>query len=315
MEEFIVDEQEAGIRLDVVLATRLACSRSLVQDWIKQERVLCQGIPVRSSAKGRVGQKLTLERPPLQSATPLPEADVPLEVVYEDSHLLVVNKARGIMVHPGAGVQEGTLVNGLLAHCSDLSGIRGVERPGIVHRLDKDTSGLMVVAKDDFAHMSLSAQFAERSVLKIYRAIVHGVPVERGTVEQPIGRHRTLRQKMAVRPGGRPSRTDFQVVESYGSAYSLLDLHLHTGRTHQIRVHMTWLGYPLVGDTVYGNRPNPWGLVGQALHCRKLGFYHPVLEKRMEFTASMPSVLQDIVAAAAELYGVARVDIPSIDSF
>ena len=208
---------------------------------------------------------------------------------------MVVNKARGLTIHPGSGAHGGTLVNALLAYCSDLSGIRGVERPGIVHRLDKDTSGLLVVAKDDRAHVGLSVQFAERSVLKIYQALVHGVPPARGTVEQPIARHKVHRQRMAVRASGRSARTDYEVLEAFGSEYSLLELHLHTGRTHQIRVHLTWLGFPLVGDPVYGRRPNPWGLHGQALHCRRLGFFHPVLHVPMEFEAPLPGVLQALL--------------------
>jgi 23S rRNA pseudouridine1911/1915/1917 synthase len=207
----------------------------------------------------------------------------------------VINKRRGVTIHPGSGAHSGTLVNALLAHCSDLSGIRGVERPGIVHRLDKDTSGLIVVAKEDRAHVGLSVQFAERSILKIYQALVHGVPPARGVVEQPIARHRVHRQRMAIRPNGRSARTDYEVLEAFGQDYALLELHLHTGRTHQIRVHMTWLGHPLVGDPVYGRRPNPWELRGQALHCRRLGFFHPVLNRPMEFEAPLPEVLARIL--------------------
>jgi len=295
VEEFQVDEAAAGVRLDVFLASRTGRSRSQVQDWIQQGRVHLQGRPARASEKVRPGQAVLLERPPLAPAIPQPEEGLPLDIVYEDAHLMVVNKCRGVTIHPGSGAHSGTLVNALLAHCSDLSGIRGVERPGIVHRLDKDTSGLIVVAKDDQAHVGLSVQFAERSVLKIYQALVHGVPPARGTIEQPIARHRVFRQRMAVRSTGRSARTDYEVLEVFGRDYSLVELQLHSGRTHQVRVHMTWLGFPLVGDPVYGRRPNPWDLQGQALHCRRLGFFHPVLNQPMEFEAPVPEVLQGIL--------------------
>ncbi len=295
VEEHLVGTAGGGVRLDVFLAARSGHSRSQIQDWIRQGRVHLDGRPAKASEKLREGQQILIERPPLAPAIPQPEEGLPLEIVYEDPHLLVVNKSRGVTIHPGSGAHSGTLVNALLAHCSDLSGIRGVERPGIVHRLDKDTSGLIVVAKDDRAHVGLSVQFAERSILKIYQALVHGVPPPRGTIEEPIARHRIHRQRMAVRSSGRSSRTDYEVLEAFGHDYSLLELHLHTGRTHQIRVHMTWLGFPLVGDPVYGRRPNPWDLHGQALHCRRLGFFHPVLNRPMEFEAPMPEVLQDIL--------------------
>lgn len=292
--EITTDGNDAGVRADAALAARLARSRTHVQDWIRLGRVLSQGKPLRCSEKLKAGMAISVSVPPPVPAEPLPDPSIPLDVRYEDEHIIVVNKQRGLTVHPGALEREGTLVNALLAHCRNLSGIRGVERPGIVHRLDKNTSGLIVVAKDDLAHNSLSEQFAARTVLKHYQALVHGVPPQSGVIDKPIGRHRTRRAMMAVRGGGRPSRTDFEVAESFGD-YALLNIVLHSGRTHQIRVHMTWLGYPLVGDDVYGKRPNPWGLTGQALHCSKLGFTHPATGERLEFTAEMPQVLQDIL--------------------
>lgn len=302
--DVIIEDEDVGCRLDVVIAARLGVSRSAVQDWIKQGRVrTLEGASVKASDKAKLLSTYLVEIPPLQPAVPEPDPSIPVNVVYEDSHLLVVNKSRGLTVHPGSGCHSGTLVNGLLAYCSDLSGIRGVERPGIVHRLDKDTSGLLVVAKDDQAHAGLSMQFAERQVSKIYQAIVHGVPAHpRGTVNQPIGRHRTMRQRMAVRPTGRSAVTDYEVVETFGNDYALIELNLHTGRTHQIRVHMTWLGYPLVGDMTYGRKPNPWGLEGQALHCCRLGFYHPVRNEQMEFEAPMPQCLLDILTDLRRTY-------------
>ncbi len=296
IEDHLVGEGDGGARLDVVLVARTGHSRSQIQDWIRQGRVHLDGRHAKASEKLRPGQQILLERPPLAPAIPQPEPGLPLEIVYEDPHLLVVNKSRGVTIHPGSGAHSGTLVNALLAHCADLSGIRGVERPGIVHRLDKDTSGLIVVAKDDRAHVGLSVQFAERSVLKIYQALVHGVPPSRGTIEQPIARHRVHRQRMAVRSSGRSARTDYEVLEAFGRDYALVELQLHSGRTHQIRVHLTWLGFPLVGDPVYGRRPDPWDLRGQALHCRRLGFFHPVLNRSMEFEAPLPGVLQEILA-------------------
>ncbi len=303
IDEFVIAAEQENSRLDVVVAAQLDCSRTMVQDWIKQGRVLLDNRPVRAAERVRQGQQVLIERPPLLPAVPEPDDTVPIDVVFEDASLIVVNKRRGVTVHPGSGAHSGTLVNGLLAYCHDLSGIRGVERPGIVHRLDKDTSGLLVVAKNDNAHLDLSRQFAERRVMKIYRALVHGVPPMRGTIDQPIGRHQNDRKKMAVRRGARSARTDFRVLETFGQEFSLLELRLHSGRTHQIRVHLTWLGYPLVGDLVYGKRVNSWGLQGQALHCYRLGFTHPLTHQAVEFQADLPEVLQDIIADARERYG------------
>ena len=287
---FVVAPEEVGERLDVTVAARLHVSRSLVQDWIKRGLVELSGKTVSKPAeKLRRGQTVGVERPALRPAKPEPDPSIPIVPVYEDSHILVLNKPRGLTVHPGSGAPDGTLVNGLLAYCHDLSGIHGEERPGIVHRLDKDTSGLMVVAKNDAAHAELSRQFAAREVTKVYVALVHGVPPEIGIIDQPIARHPSERKRMAVRRGGREARTDFQVLETFASGFALVQLHLHSGRTHQIRVHMTWLGFPLVGDPVYGKRPNPWGLQGQALHCERLGFVHPATGERLEFAAEIPS--------------------------
>lgn len=287
---FVIRSDEAGSRLDVVVAEHLQVSRSLAQDWIKRGLVELNGLAVSKPAeKVRCGQEVGVERPALRPAKPLPDPAIPICPVYEDRHILVLNKPRGLTVHPGSGAPNGTLVNGLLAYCRDLSGIHGEERPGIVHRLDKDTSGLMVVAKSDAAHVELSRQFAAREVKKIYVALVHGVPPEIGAIDQPIARHPTERKRMAVRRGGREARTDFQVLETFAGRYSLVRLRLHSGRTHQIRVHMTWLGFPLVGDLVYGKRSNPWGLQGQALHCERLGFVHPITGKELEFTAEIPA--------------------------
>ncbi len=303
--EFLVEAEQAGMRLDVFLVAKMPeRSRSQIQEWIEVGRILLGGVPAKSSAKLKSGQEVLVEIPPLEPAEPQPEADIALEVLFEDSHVLVLNKQRGLVVHPAHANWSGTLVNALLAHCQDLSGIRGVEKPGIVHRLDKNTSGVMVVAKNDLAHLSLTSQFSERTVLKVYEALVHGCPnPSRGRVNQPLARHAVDRVRMAVNPAGRTSITDYEVVEQFGrnSTYSRLDLHIHTGRTHQIRVHMAWLGHPVVGDTLYGRRPNPFGLEGQALHCKRLGFRHPLTHEPMEFSCEPPQDYLEVLRQMREL--------------
>ena len=294
---FTVDSQYKGVRLDSVLAELMDVSRAQIQKWIKQQLVLCNGQAESSpSRKLKGGEALEVNEPPLLPAVPEPDPTVPLDIIYEDSDILVLNKRRGQIVHPGAGVRSGTLVNGLLAHCHDLSGIGGVERPGIVHRLDKDTSGLIVITKNDAAHLNLCAQFANRQVTKYYEALVYGVPDPKcGVIEQPIGRHPISRQCMAVRANGRPSKTEYRTVEAFADKYASLSIHLFTGRTHQIRVHMSWMGHPLIGDPLYKPKANPWGLQGQALHCYYLSFAHPRTGEKMEFKAAAPQVTQNIL--------------------
>ena len=293
--ELSVLAEHEGLRLDHFLVGQMPeRSRSLLQDWIESGQVLVGMKPGKASTRLKAGQEILVEVPALEPAEPQAE-DIPLEVVYEDEHLLVLNKQRGLVVHPAASNYTGTLVNALLAHCKDLSGIRGVEKPGIVHRLDKDTSGLMVVAKHDQAHLGLTNQFSERLVSKHYQAIVHGKPQpSRGRIEQPIARHSVDRIRMAVNPRGKTAITDYEVAESLGQ-YSLLDLQIHTGRTHQIRVHLTWLGFPIVGDPIYGRRSHPFAIEGQALHCARLGFRHPVEHRPLEFTAAPPEDMATIL--------------------
>jgi 23S rRNA pseudouridine1911/1915/1917 synthase len=288
--EFAVEAEHVGTRLDQFLTAKLPeRSRSQIQEWIEVGRVLVNGISAKSSAKLKTGQEVLVEIPPLEPAEPQADPSIALEVLFEDAHLLVLNKQRGLVVHPAHGNWDGTLVNALLAHCQDLSGIRGVEKPGIVHRLDKDTSGVMVVAKSDLAHHSLTSQFADRTVTKVYEALVHGVPnPSRGRINQALARHAVDRVRMAVNPQGRTSISDYEVLEDFGT-YALVELHIHTGRTHQIRVHMTWLGNPLIGDHLYGKRSNPFGFEGQALHCKRLGFRHPLTHEPMEFTCRPPA--------------------------
>lgn len=300
-----VEEPWAGERLDIFVAQGAQISRAQAKKWIEGGRVWGgEGLWLSPSRRLRLGESVSFSPPPLMSALPQAQPELlPLDILYEDSDLLVLNKPRGLVVHPGAGVQQGTLVNALLAHCQDLSGIGGVERPGIVHRLDKDTSGLMVVSKNDAVHLELSRQFAQREVHKLYQALVWGVPQPPcGLIEQSIGRHPQERKLMAVRPKGREAKTTYKVLEAYGDRYAWLELHLYTGRTHQIRVHLSWLGYPLVGDPLYKPRPNPWQLAGQALHCAQLAFTHPRSGQKLEFEAPAPEILQNILRQLRESY-------------
>jgi len=304
IQDFRVGSDAEGLRLDHFLVQSMPeRSRSQIQAWVDAGRVLLNGRPTKASARLKPGQELLVEIPPLEPAEPIPQR-IPLDILYEDSSVLVLNKQRGLVIHPAIANPDGTLVNALLAHCNDLSGIRGVEMPGIVHRLDKNTSGVMVVAKSDRAHLGLTNQFRDRTVLKVYEAIVHGVPSpRRGTINQQIGRHTTDRTRMAVVPHGRVAVTDYEVAEEFADAYSRVELHIHTGRTHQIRVHMTWMNHPIVGDPLYGRRANPFGLVGQALHCKRLGFVHPVLGKAMEFTSEPPAEYLEVLNRLRSDYG------------
>lgn len=288
--ELLVPEQAAGLRLDAYLAAQLEFSRSLLQDWIREGRVRLSGKAAKPSARLKTGQPIRLEVPPLQPAEPQPDPTIPLDILHEDDQILVLDKARGLVVHPAVGNPDGTLVNALLAHCPDWSGIRGVGRPGIVHRLDKHTSGLMVVAKTDQAHLGLQKQFADRSVLKIYHALVWGVPhPRRGRINQPLARDPRDRLKMSVQPHGREALTDYEVQEVFAERAALVEVRLHTGRTHQIRVHLAWLGFPVLGDPLYGRIDTVYGLSGQALHCSRLGLDHPVSGERLEFHRDPPS--------------------------
>ena len=288
--QFFVEESDVGGRLDQFLVRCMpARTRSQIQDWIEAGLVMVGMSPSKCSYRLKSGQEVLVEVPPLQPADPEPDSGIPLDVLYEDEHLLVLNKQKGLVIHPALAHSSGTLVNALLHHCQDLSGIRGVEKPGIVHRLDKDTTGVMVVAKNDVAHLGLTSQFRDRAVLKIYEALVHGHPSPaRGTVHQPVGRHNVDRIRMAVNPRGKTAITDYDAVEEFyfkEQRYARVELHIHTGRTHQIRVHLAWLGYPILGDPLYGKRSNPFGLEGQALHCKRLGCAHPVSHQSLEFTS------------------------------
>lgn len=290
-----IEPSDAGERVDKYITLQNEdWSRSQVQAWIKEGRVTVGGEPVKNNYKLQAEDELTLRVPPPREMAILPE-QMPLDIVYEDSDVVVVNKPRGLVVHPAPGHYSGTLVNGLLAHCKDLSGINGVLRPGIVHRIDKDTSGLLMVAKNDKAHMSLAAQLKEHSVNRKYVAIMHGViPHEMGTIEAPIGRDPKNRQQMAVVfENSKPAVTHFVVLERFKN-FTLVELKLETGRTHQIRVHMKYIDHPLAGDPKYGPKQT-LDLDGQALHAKTLGFVHPRTGEHLEFEAPMPDELEQVI--------------------
>ena len=289
--------EEAGKRLDVFLVTyQPELSRSHIQKLIDQGAVLVDGQVRKANYKLRGGETVSLFIPEAEPVSVEPE-NIPLDVLYEDKDIIVINKPRGMVVHPAAGVHTGTLVNALLYHCHDLSGINGEIRPGIVHRLDKDTSGVLVCAKNDVAHLDLAEQISTKTAHRVYRAIVHGnIKEEAGIIKGDIGRHPTDRKKMAiVRENGKPAVTHFKVLERFGE-YTLVECRLETGRTHQIRVHMTSIGHPLVNDPKYGpKKSSPFAIKGQALHSLSLTLNHPVTKEEMTFTAPLPQDMEKIL--------------------
>ncbi len=295
---FAVPREASGLRLDVFLARVMPQrSRSRLQDLIKLGLVRLNGKPARSKESVRTGDTVEVEEPPIRPSQYRAE-DIALNILYEDDDLIVLNKPPGLVVHPGAGNSEHTLVNALLHHCSNLSGIGGEERPGIVHRLDKDTSGCLVVAKNDETHRSLSSQFAGRSVDKVYLALVSGRPRKKnGLIEAAIARHPVHRARMtAEATRGRSAKTEYRVIAESAEA-SLVECRIHSGRTHQVRVHLLHLGHPVLGDKVYaGKRAGPFPR--QMLHAWKLGFSHPRTGERKTFEASAPD---DFEAARKDL--------------
>ena len=285
------------MRADKAISAALpALSRSAVQALIQDGRVLCNGVPVQKSTKLPVQSVLTVEIPPARPLEVVAQ-NIPLDIVYEDGDLLVVNKPKGMVVHPAAGNEDGTLVNALLYHCGDsLSGINGVIRPGIVHRIDKDTSGLLIVAKNDAAHRSLAEQIKAHSFTREYRAVVYGRIKADGTVDAPIARHPQERKRMAVvrSPAAREAVTHYFVVRHF-TGFTQLRLRLETGRTHQIRVHMAYIGHPVAGDPVYGPKKVITSLGGQCLHAGLIGFVHPRTGRYMEFEAPLPPYFTDFL--------------------
>ena len=299
--EHIVTEEQHNMRVDKILTSlNEDRSRSQIQSWIADDLVTVTGKVVKANYKCASGDEIQWRIPEVKKLEITPE-DIPLDIIYEDDDLLVVNKPRGMVVHPSAGHGSGTLVNALLHHCDDLSGINGVERPGIVHRIDKDTSGLLIVAKNDQAHIHLSEQLARREVERIYIALVHGaIPHETGMIDAPIGRDPKNRQKMAVVDHGKHAVTHFRVLERFPD-YSYIECKLETGRTHQIRVHMNYIGYPLVGDPLYGPRKT-MDLDGQALHAKTVGFTHPRTGEWMQFSSEVPDYFDKALKTIEKMY-------------
>ena len=287
-----------GIRLDKYLSDRLpdAITRSFLQKLIKEEQVTVDGRLQKANYKLKPEQTIQITIPPAEETAILPE-DIPLDILYEDNDLLIVNKPKDMVVHPSAGHYTGTLVNAIMFHCKgSLSGINGEIRPGIVHRIDKDTTGSLIICNNDESHLKIAEQIKEHSVKRIYRGIVSGTLKEsEGTVEGNIGRHPIDRKKMAlVTKGGKPAITHYRVLEQFKNA-AYMEFRLETGRTHQIRVHMASIGHPLLGDTVYGNAKNPYKLNGQTLHAMTIGFIHPTTGEYLEVSAPIPEYFNALI--------------------
>jgi len=306
--DIIIDKDTPKTRLDVFLSKNISLSRSQVEKLIKNGNVKLNNQAARPGYRIKADDRILVKVPQAQEIKAVPEA-IPLNIVYEDKDIIVINKPRGIVVHPAAGNIKGTLVNALLYHCRDLSGIGGYIRPGVVHRLDKDTSGLLVFAKNDEAHVNLSRQIKDRSVKKIYLALVYGeVKNDSGMIDVPIGRHPVHRKRMAAITSAnlksREALTYYKVVERYpakggsasgGKGYTLLELDLKTGRTHQIRVHLSYIKHPIVGDRTYSKKKDEFGTSGQLLHARLLGLNHPITGKYLEFNAEMPEDMKKVL--------------------
>jgi len=299
---FVASEAEAGRRLDAALATLAGVARAQAARWIDEGRVRVDGAPARASQKLAAGAVLTADPGAPVPLAAEPEA-IPLAVLYEDADLIVIDKPAGLVVHPAPGHARGTLVNALLHHCKDLAGIGGALRPGIVHRLDRGTSGVLVVAKRDAAHAALAAQFKDHSIERLYRALVRGVPsADEGRVEHAIGRHPTDRKRMSIRTrAGRAALTEWRVERRFPRAQvTLLAITPGTGRTHQIRVHLASSGLPIVGDAVYGRGGEQLGMKRPALHAARLGFTHPTTGERLRFEAPLPDDFRAALERAEE---------------
>ena len=295
--EYIVDESVVGLRLDKAITVLCEdLSRNAVQQLIDDENILVNGVASNKKYSVKKNDVITVVMPELKVLS-VDAENIPLDIVYEDEHLLVVNKPKGMVVHPAAGNYNGTLVNALLYHCGDsLSGINGVIRPGIVHRIDKDTSGLLIVAKNDTAHKGLAEQIKDHSFTREYKTVVVGtVKDNEGTIDAPIGRHPKDRKKQAVTDkNSRNAVSHFEVLERF-NGFTFLKVRLETGRTHQIRVHMAYRGTPVAGDVVYGNPKKTYGLQGQCLHAATIGFIHPITKEYLEFTSDLPEYFTDFI--------------------
>lgn len=297
MKEYIVSQEEKGKRLDTYIpSVDTDITRTSAQRLIEDGNILVNGKNAKVSYKIQENDKISVEIPKPKQIE-LKAQNIPIEIIYEDSDIIVVNKPKGMVVHPANGNPDGTLVNAIMAHCEDsLSGIGGEIRPGIVHRIDKDTSGLLVIAKNDKAHINLSEQIKNRQVNKIYVALVKGIISENeATINMPIGRSKKDRKKMAVDKNGKEAVTHFKVIKRYNK-YTYIKVKIDTGRTHQIRVHMSNIGYPIVGDIVYSNGKNDFGIEGQMLHAKELEFKHPITGKLMHFEAPLPKYFEEILS-------------------
>ncbi len=297
LSEYHVQTEDSGRRIDVYLSEKLSdLSRSHIQKLLKNGLVNVNGSACRSNYKVKENDRISLEIPEPETPEIRPE-NIPLSILYEDEDVLVIDKPKGMVVHPSAGHYEGTLVNAVLYHCKDgLSGINGVLRPGIVHRIDMDTTGALVICKNDLAHQDLAEQLKNHTIKRRYRAIVFGnLKEDSGTINAPIGRHPVDRKKMAVNyRNGKEAVTHYRVLERFGN-YTYIECRLETGRTHQIRVHMAHIGHPLLGDNVYGSGRSPFSLQGQTLHAMILGFVHPRTKEYMEFEAPLPDYFKEIL--------------------
>ena len=294
---FKITAEETGVRLDTFIAQALPeISRSAAQKLMENGLVTLNGKTVKKKHKTTAGEVFEIELPEPEITDLIPQ-DIPLDIVYEDSDVILINKPRGMVVHPAPGHPDGTLVNALMYHCGDsLSGIGGVKRPGIVHRIDMDTSGLLIVAKNDAAHAHLSAQLSDRSLSRVYEAVVYGrIKEDSGKIDAPIGRHPTDRKRMAVTDkNSRNAVTHYEVIARY-NGFTHVRCILETGRTHQIRVHMTHIGHPLLGDLVYGRKKAEKGLSGQCLHAKRLKFIHPTHGEPMAFETELPDYFSEVL--------------------
>lgn len=301
MKEYIIEIETQNIRLDKVIAILdEELSRSMIQKMLDDGKILVNGKKEKASYKTKLGDKLQVEEV-VAKEIKLKAQDIPIEIIYEDSDIIVVNKPKGMVVHPANGNPDGTLVNAIMNICKgSLSGIGGEIRPGIVHRIDKDTSGLLIIAKNDKAHINLSEQIKNREITKKYIALVRGnIKENSATINMPIGRSDKDRKKMAVRKDGKEAITHFDVIKRY-NGYTYLSLKIDTGRTHQIRVHLAEIGYPIIGDAVYSNGKNPFKVEGQMLHAKSLEFKHPITKKILKLEAPLPEYFENVLKKLEE---------------
>lgn len=293
---FKVEENDAGLRIDKFLNTKIKDkSRSFIQGLIDNKNVLVNGIEKKSNYKVKLADEIVIQLPePVELNV---EAEnIPINIIYQDKDIAVVNKEKGMVVHPAPGNYSGTLVNALLYHCDDLSGINGIIRPGIVHRIDKDTSGILVIAKNDEAHNELAKQFKDHTIKREYYALVENrFSEEKGIIDKPLGRNKKDRLKMGINEDGKRAVTHYEVIETYNNGIVLVKCNLETGRTHQIRVHMASIGHPLIGDELYGAKKQKVKLQGQALHAKNLGFIHPTTKKYIEFESDLPEYFMHLI--------------------